>query len=77
MSLVSLSLDAGFIELRISVIRCNSEVNLVSEFQHLDNFQVADYCVVLFLVQYSSDPLSKMCHFVHVGEADPNLTFVL
>ena len=50
MSLVSLSLDAGFTELRILVIRRDSEVNLASELQHLDNFQVADYFVVLFAV---------------------------
>jgi len=49
-SLVSLSLDMSFIELRVSVIRCGYEVNLTSEFQHLDNFLVADYCVVLFAV---------------------------
>jgi len=28
-------------------------------------------------VRYSSNPLSKKCHFGHVGGADPNLTFVL
>jgi len=49
----------------------------VSEIQHLDNFQVADYCVVLFAVRYSSNPLSKQCHFGHVGGADPNMIFVL
>ena len=30
-----------------------------------------------FAVQYSSNPLSKKCHFGHVGGADHNLTFVL
>jgi len=28
-------------------------------------------------VRYSSNPLSKKCHFGHVGGADRNLTFVL
>ena len=28
-------------------------------------------------MRYSSDPLSKKCHFGHVGGADRNLTFVL
>ena len=28
-------------------------------------------------MRYSSNPLSKKCHFEHVGGADPNLTFVL
>jgi len=76
-SLTSLSLDAGFTELRVSVIRRGSEVNLASELQHLDNFQVADYYVILFIVRYFLNPLSKKCHFRHVGGADPNLTFVL
>ena len=67
----------GFTELRVSVIRRGSEVNLVSELQHLDNFQVVDYCVVLFAIRYSSNPLSKQCHFGHVGGADPNMIFVL
>ena len=30
-----------------------------------------------FAVRYSSDPLSKKCHFGHVGGADRDLTFVL
>ena len=30
-----------------------------------------------FAVRYSSNPLSKKCHFGHVGGADHNLTFVL
>ena len=30
-----------------------------------------------FAVRYSSNPLSKKCHFGHVGDADHNLTFVL
>ena len=72
-----LSLDAGFAELRVSIIRRGSEVNLASKLQHLDNFQVADCCVILFTVRYSSNPLSKKCHFRHVGGADRNLTFVL
>ena len=67
----------GFVELRILVIRRDSEVNLASELQHLDNFQVADYCVVLFTMRYSSNSLSKKCHFGHVGGADPNMIFVL
>ena len=33
--------------------------------------------VVFFAVRYSSNPLSKKCHFGHVGGADRNLTFVL
>jgi len=33
--------------------------------------------VVFFAVRYSSSPLSKKCHFGHVGGADRNLTFVL
>ena len=77
MSLVSLSLDAGLTELRILVIKHGSEVNLVSELQHFNNFHIANYCVVIFVVRYSSNPLSKMCHFGHVGGADLNLTFVL
>ena len=28
-------------------------------------------------MRYSSNPLSKKCHFGHVGGADRNLTFVL
>jgi len=28
-------------------------------------------------VRYSSSPLSKKCHFGHVGDADRNLTFAL
>ena len=28
-------------------------------------------------MRYSSSPLSKKCHFGHIGGADPNLTFVL
>ena len=63
--------------LRVSVIRRGSEVNIVSELKHFDNFQVADCCVILFVVRYFSNPLSKKCHFEHVGGADPNLTFVL
>jgi len=30
-----------------------------------------------FVVRYSSNPLSKKCHFGHVGGANHNLTFVL
>jgi len=43
-SLASLSLDAGFTELRVLIIKRGFELH------HLDNFQVADYCVVLFAV---------------------------
>ena len=63
--------------LHVSVIRRGSEMNFASELQHLDNFQVVDYCVVLFVVRYSSNSLSKKCHFGHIGGAVPNLTFVL
>ena len=28
-------------------------------------------------MRYSSNPLSKKCHFGHIGGADPNLTFAL
>ena len=77
MSLASLSLDADFAELRVLVIRRGSEVNLESELQHLDNFHVADYCVVLFAVRYSSNSLSKKCHFGYISDADPNMIFVL
>ena len=68
-----MSLDAGLTELRVSVIRRGSDVNLASELQYLENFQVADYGVVLFAVRYSSNPLSKQCHFGHIGGADPNM----
>jgi len=48
-SLVSLSLDVGFAELRVLVIRHGSEVNLASELQHLDTFFLDSDChVVLF-----------------------------
>ena len=77
MSLTPLSLDASLTELRISVIRHGSEMNLASEVQHFGNFHVADYYVVFFIVRYSLNPLSKMCHFGHVGGADPNLMFEL
>jgi len=30
-----------------------------------------------FAVRYSSNPLSKKCHFGHVGGADPNMIFIL
>jgi len=76
-SLASLSLDTGFVELRVLVIRHGSALNLASELQNLDIFQVSDCRVVLFAVRYSSNSLSKKCHFGHVGGADPNLTFVL
>ena len=46
-------------------------------FDHFDNSQVTEYCVVLFVVRYSSNPLSKKCHFGHVGGVDPNMIFVL
>ena len=49
----------------------------MSELQNFDNFQIADCCVVLFAVWYSSNPLSKKCHFGHVGGADPNFMFML
>jgi len=73
-SLASLSLDAGFTELRVLVIRCGSEVNLASKLQHFDNFQIVDYCVVLFMVRYSSNPLSKYCHFGYVGALTQTLS---
>jgi len=76
-SLASLSLDAGFTESRILLIRRGSEMNLASKLQRLDNFQVTDYCVVLFAVRYSSNPLSKKCYFGHVGGTDPNMIFIL
>ena len=28
-------------------------------------------------MRYSSSPLSKKCHFGHIGGTDPNLTFML
>ena len=40
MNLASLSLDTGFVEFRVLAIRRDSEVNLVSELQHLDIFQI-------------------------------------
>ena len=43
----------------------------------LDNFQVADCYVILFVVRYSSNPMSKKCHFGHIGGADLNIMFVL
>ena len=46
-------------------------------FKHFDNSQVTEYCVALFVMRYSSNPLSKKCHFGHVGGADPNMIFVL
>ena len=49
MNLSSLRFDAGFFELRVLVIRRGSEVNLASELQHLDNFEVADI-VLSFLL---------------------------
>jgi len=52
-------------------------VNLLSELQHFGNFQVTDCYVILFVVRYFSNFLSKKCYFGHVGGADPNLTFVL
>ena len=33
--------------------------------------------VLLFAVRYSSDPLSKRCHFGYMGGADPNIAFGL
>ena len=77
MSLASLSLNAGFAELRVSVIRRSSAVNLAFGLQHFDIFLDSDCFVVLFAVRYSSNPLSKKCHFGHVGGADPNMIFVL
>jgi len=53
------------------------EVNLTSELQHLDNFQVAEDCVVLFAVRYFLNPLSTKCHFAYISGADPNMIFVL
>jgi len=47
-NLASLSLDMGFTELRVLVIRRGSKENVASELQYFDNFQVTDYCVVLF-----------------------------
>ena len=72
-----LSLNASFTELHVLVIRCSSEVNLASELQYLDNFQVADCYVVLFAMRYSTNPLSKKCHFGFVGGVDPNMIFIL
>ena len=46
-------------------------------FNHFDNSQVTEYCVVLFTVRYSSNPLPKQCHFGHIGGADPNMIFLL
>ena len=50
MNLASLSIDTVLTELRVSVIRRDSEVYLASELQHFDNFHVADIYVVLFAV---------------------------
>jgi len=50
MSLTSMGLEVGFAELHILVIRRNSKVNLTSELQYFNIFQVTDYCVVIFLV---------------------------
>jgi len=77
---VSLKFDAGLTELCVLVIRRESDVNLTSELQDLTIvrfFITANYCVVLFAVRYSSNPLSNKCHFGHVGGADLNLMFVL
>ena len=80
MNLASLKFDTGLTGLRVSVIRRGSDVNLMSELQYSTIFRffiITDCCIILFAVQYSSNPLSKKCHFGHVGGADPNLTFVL
>ena len=79
-NLASLKFDAGFTELRASVIRCGADVNLASELQDLTIFRffiIADCCLVSFTVQYSSNPLSKQCNFGHVGGANLNLMLVL
>ena len=52
MSLASLSLDAGFTELRVLLIRRGFEVNLASELQHLDNFRLLT--IVLSFLQYDT-----------------------
>ena len=47
-------------------------------FKHLTIFfQISDQVLFSFAVRYSSNPLSKKCHFGHIGGADRNLTFVL
>ena len=48
------------------------------EFQTLSHFLLDFWLSVIFIaVRYSSSPLSKKCHFGHIGGADRNLTFVL
>jgi len=64
-------------EPRVFEFRRGSEVTLCLSFNHFDNSQVTEYCVVIFAVRYSSNPLSKKCHFGHVGDADPNMIFIL
>ena len=49
MSLVSLRLDTGSTKLHVLVVRRGSEVKLASDFQHFENFQVADFNVIIFL----------------------------
>ena len=49
----------------------------MSELQHFDNLYVADYCIVLFAMRYSLNPLSKQCHFGHASGAKPNMIFIL
>ena len=51
MSLVSLSLDVGLNELRVLAIRHGSEMNLASEFQHLDTFFFKILTAMLFFMQ--------------------------
>jgi len=66
-----LSLDADFADF------C-ARVHPAFEFQTSNHF-LSDFWlnVVFFAVRYSSSPLSKKCHFGHIGGADHNLTIVL
>jgi len=41
------------------------------------SFSYTNCCVFPFAVWYSSNSLSKKCHFGHIGGADPNMIFVL
>ena len=49
--------------------------------QHLVDFKTfsfsyTNYCIFSFAVRYSSNPLSKKCHFGHLGSAGPNMIFI-
>jgi len=69
-------------EPRISVIECGFHMSLAFGLQHLVDFKsfsfsYTNYCAFPFAVRYSSNPLSKKCHFGHIGGAGPNMIYVL